>query len=521
MGDQAKRVRYTIHLLREGTDVDEVIRRPDATPLEPTTPLPFNGRAFLVANRQKSPAWVKPLKTYFQLDDLNNQSNSFVLILEAGGRHFAYTAGYGHTIIDKHHVEHGFGVRVAASIVDPSALTTWENRTIEGNTRQRRTQLSRGGDLVALGVELDPTVVRNIAGATSIEGVLRVSGTDSVTVKSPHGVEQLRELCERLLAAYESEDWKERFPELEALERLPGTHPLVPSLNEVVDQRLENRSTERLALAPLRVLGEELDGYAITGPRGISFDLGEELSLEDLYAQVPADIDLRKLRFVPLDTDGNALDQRAGLRQYLVAEVELEGRLYALSEGQWYSVDADFRARIERDLLGIDVSSEFDLPPWGEEGEAAYVTDVAQERHWTVLDQKNIQFGGRQKVEPCDLVTPEGDLVYVKMAESSKVLSHLSKQAEVATELLIDDKYFRDSLCAAGGLDVEQVREKKIRFILAIGTPKPGPLSENLFFFSKVGIRQTRRHVERTMGYRIGLAKVERVLQPEPRAGNR
>jgi uncharacterized protein (TIGR04141 family) len=243
--------------MRDGTSVDDALRGSDVEELYPTPELPYECRAFLVANRTKAPGWIRPLQPHFDLSSLSNQSSSFVLFLTVENRLFAMTAGYGHTRLDKALVEHGFGVRVAASVVDPDALTAWEDRTVSGNSRQQLIQLARGGDRIALGVELDPRVIRRVAGATSVEGLLRVSGTDSATVKSLSGIDQLDGICGRLLQAYESGQWRVRFPELEALERLARKDPVVERLDTVINERLGRRSTEWLGLAPLRVYGED------------------------------------------------------------------------------------------------------------------------------------------------------------------------------------------------------------------------------------------------------------------------
>jgi uncharacterized protein (TIGR04141 family) len=520
--DRQRKTRYTIHLLREGTTAEDVIRGNDAEELTPTRELPYECRAFLVANRSKRPGWIRPLEAHFDLDGLSNQSSSFVLVLKVQDRLFALTAGYGHTRLDKRFVEHGFGVRVAASVVDPDALTAWEDRTVSGNTRQQLIQMARGGDRIALGVELDPRVIRRVAGATSAEGLLRISGTDSATVKSFGSIEELATLCATLLQAYESGWWRDRFPELEALERLARTDQLVERLDGVVRDRLDRRSDERLALAPLRVYGEDLSSFRVLGRRGMDVELDESLSLEELYAAIPDDWDrpLTDLRIVPVTDADEALDQRSGLRQYLVAEAELDGVLYALTDGQWYRVQSEFFKQVSDTLAGVDISTELDMPKWLPEDndEAAYNRRVANERGWRLIDKSNVYYPERQKIEPCDLATPNGDLIYVKRGDNSKYISHLCKQADVAADLLLDEEKFTTELCKMADFDVERVRDRQVRFVIAVATDRKGPLSEDLFLFSKLSMRNSRRLIERNLGFRFGLARMERPQQPSNEA---
>lgn len=506
-----RKTRYTIHLLQEGATVDGVVRRADAVPVAPTVALPYAAQAFLVANRSRPPAWVKTLGEHFALGELQNQSSSFVLFLEVGARLFAFTAGYGHTVIDKRHIEYGFGVRVAASLVDEDSLTVWESRNVEGNTRQSRVQLAVGGDRTALGVDLDPAVVRSVAGSTSTADPLRVSGADSVTVKSPRSLADLPAICQQLLDAFLSGVWRERFPELEALERLPRQSAKAEELNEIISRRLDDRSTERLSLAPLQVMGEDLDGYVLSGPGFEDVQLDESLSLDELYQAVPAGFGgmAKRLKLVPVDDSGGALDQAGVLRRYLVAEVEEGEDLFALTDGEWYRVNRDFLEDVAQDLAGIDVTTELALPDWPhEQHEGDYNQTLATARGWRLLDKRNIHFPRHQKVEPCDLATTDGDLIFVKLGSSSKSVSHLCKQAEVTAELLVNDDRFRRSVCKEAGLDEGDVRARRVRIVIAVASAKPGDLAEDLFLFSRISARGARRLIERNLGFRFGLAKI-------------
>lgn len=514
MSNRPRKTRYTVHLMRQAATFEDVVRGDDLEELAPITALPYECRAFLVANRQKPPGWIQPLQQYFDLAGLANQSSSFILLLKVEDRLFAMTAGYGHTRLDKRQIEHGFGVRVAASVVDTEALTAWEDRTVSGNARQQLIQMARGGDRIALGIELDPRVVRRVAGATSDEGLLRISGTDSATVKSFNTLDELGTLCVTLLQAYESGAWKDRFPELEALEPLNSKDPIVERLDDIISDRLERRLHDQLALAPLRVYGEDLSVFRVRGPGGFQADLDEGLPLEELYAAVPEDWErpLTQLRLVPVSDADDPLDQQSSLRQYLVAEVELDDILYALTDGQWYRVQADFLDQVSSSLADVDISEELDLPPWTAEDadEAAYNQRVAADRGWQLIDKKNIYYPKRQKVEPCDLLTPSGDLLFVKRGENSKYVSHLCKQADVAAELLVDEDKFATDFCKATGLDGKSIKERRLRFVIAIATDKKGPLAEDLFLFSKLSVRHSRRHIERSLGFRFALAKIGR-----------
>lgn len=107
-------MKLTIYLLREAvTDLGRsILDRHTASgsyvEIQPRTDLSYPCRAWLQQNKTKSPSWLAWLSAGFDFSDLQiqNTSNSIVLALEAAGRRFVVTFGYGFGAIDRSIVFH-------------------------------------------------------------------------------------------------------------------------------------------------------------------------------------------------------------------------------------------------------------------------------------------------------------------------------------------------------------------------------------------------------------------------------
>ena len=108
-------------------------------------------------------------------------------------------------------------------------------------------------------------------------------------------------------------------------------------------------------------------------------------------------------------------------------------------------------------------------------------------------------------------MTPDGDFVHIKSMESSATLSHLFGQGTVSARLFRAHGEYRrrveERFRGRYGTDLEQRAD--LRVVFAIGTPKDGPLSESLFFFSLVNLAQHKQMLD-AMGYRVAVCRIGR-----------
>lgn len=519
----------TIYLLRKpATNLSNVIlarytEDGDYNEIEPAAELPFPCRAWLQRNKGKPPRWLEWLATGFDLEakDLVNQSNSFVLVLETANRQFAATFGYGFNAIDRALVEPDFGLKVTLNIVNPQALDTMDTRTLDRVTKQTRTHLNVGRPVEEFGIEPDLDWLRSVRGTAKGEQISgKVQGSDAVRIAWNGGLETLGDCCQTLLDLYESENYKRYFGFVDHLRRLPAADPLVATLEEKVQELLEKHDHEWLTVAHTDVPSPEVETFKIwcgqTKLEDIDdFDLDILYSFIERYKETQGDPpDLHKTWVISLDSQGEARSQKTAIWKYLVAHVEHNDHIYVLSLGQWFRTDKDYLDELRTKVASInDVTEEFNFPHWPKgTSEKDYNEQVADSSGWLLLDREMFTFeGSTNRIECADLLTPSQDFVHVKSMTSSATMSHLFAQGTVSARLFRTVQDYRAKVIASfrDKYDCDFDMNSETRVVYAIGTPKEGPIAENLFFFSLVNLVQHKELLD-AMGLPVAVCRIKR-----------
>ena len=495
-------MRLTIYLLRRTVaDLDRAIlerhiENGTYTVIRSTADLPFPCRAWLQQNKATEPRWLGWLSTAFDLADveLANRSNSVVLALEAGGRRFALTFGYGFGAIDRSLVEPDFGLRVALNAVNPRALDTLNTRTLDRVTKQTRTHLNIGRPVEEFGIDPDLDWLRSVRGKAENEYIAgRVEGADSVGVNWDGTPDTLGHCCERLLELYESENYKTYFGFVDHVRALRSSDAVTSVLDQRVQELLSRRNTVGLTIAHPDMPAPDVETFRIWCGH-VKKENIDELDLDVVFEfldecvadgrQMP---DIRKIWVMALDGQGLPRSSRVSLWKYLTAQVEHGDDTYVLSAAQWFRTDRDYIRVLRGKVAAIpDITDELNLPTWDRgTNEGAYNAGLAEARDWLLLDRQMFTFEGpANRIECADLMTPGGDFVHVKSMESSATLSHLFGQGTVSARLFRAHGEYRrrvgEWFHRKYGTDLEQRAD--LRVVFAIGTPKDGPLSESLFF---------------------------------------
>jgi uncharacterized protein (TIGR04141 family) len=149
--------------------------------------------------------------------------------------------------------------------------------------------------------------------------------------------------------------------------------------------------------------------------------------------------------YASLDTSDRIGDSR--LWRWLEASVSIGARRFTLLDALWYELDAAYLTALDQDIRGIFDSgtTSLPLPPWHLAGdkfetEREYnirVGDICPD-DFVTMDRRFVQTrtDRRSDIEICDLLGPLDELVHVKPADGSDVLSHLFYQGLVSAENL-------------------------------------------------------------------------------------
>lgn len=193
--------------------------------------------------------------------------------------------------------------------------------------------------------------------------------------------------------------------------------------------------------------------------------------------------------------------------KWLEATCSLDSRRFHLLDGQWYEIGAGYlfavRDEVERILR---TPPALDLPTW-ERGwsERRYNEAVPVLRSgYVCLDRRGVPnpLKTSNRIEICDLLGPDDELIHVKQAEGSAPLSHLFNQALVSTQSLAYSPQVREDFAAfvrkagRGRVIAPDFQPKKV--ILAILIKNRAELTPgSLFPFSQVTLAHTATTLRR------------------------
>lgn len=486
------------------------------------------GTLYVQGRRSKSPSWIQfvgpKVRRGDELSALANASTGAVLMVACEQRHFAFTFGQGRWLLEPDCWEHDFGLRVVLNLVRSDRLKSVDARTIDEVTLHTRRDISLESAFADFGLDVTRDLVSAVAGQPAKEGLVeRVAGSDRLAVWTRSSFEQLPDLCKEILRAYRSRGYRQRFPwvdqfrpvkEAAKLETLDGQ--VVTALQRGGDE-LQN-----LHLAPPEPMDwDRLPAYCFstqgsdptleTDPRVTvyreSLDDPGSLTLENL----------RRHQVRAMDAESDDLIRQWSVYKCLVYEARSGTNLYVLTGGTWYRISTSFFDRTVEFVNGLP-NLDVELPA-AEEGmrEDAYNEAAAEATGTLCLDQKTVSAAGRDRIEICDLLSKERQLIHVKRRGSSSMLSHLFSQGVVSAELLLSDESFRERArerVAREGGGFEQIMPTErpdpskweVSFVVVTRSTRETPLT--LPFFSLVNLVSAARRL-RNLGFRVSTLKVD------------
>jgi uncharacterized protein (TIGR04141 family) len=406
-----------------------------------------------------------------------------------------------------------------------------QTRGVARSSRDQKTLLPVSGEFKDLSVEVDEDWLRQLSGKSSDKGFASaVSGADSLTLTVPEFTfTGLGAKVAEVVHAWNGDAYKAKFPFLDQIVPIDKSDPLIEILDAIADAQVRSNEPGLAFAAPDPFEQLDVDHFEITCQyqRYEIADLEASAVLEITRNLDASKSPLANIRVHAVDENCDAIDRAYPLKSYVQTEVVHEGENYLLSAGLWFALRSDFVADIEAQMQAIpDLTDTLGLPVWDAEmlredtsdktAEGSYNKMVAADRGFANLDKQLLYFGRYEKLEICDLLTPNRELLCVKTASNSPTLSHLVAQATNSAEAWGDEKYQNHLVSAWSTISAEpRPNRQSATFVLAIATAKPGRLADSLFFFSKVQIVSGYRQITRGQ-FSFALARIEmNQIEPE------
>ena len=514
--------KLTVALVKEGIATNSALRTPDllsgyvVEPLSPDAP-----SLFVKSTPPHTPKWLGYLKTHVagELPSLYAASAAAVLFVEGGGRLFAFTFGQGRHLLDPSSIESDFGLKVVLNRVAPDQLKSVDSKTIDETTMHTRRDVSRDSALSAFGLDVSRDLVRAVTGRPQDDAIgPRLTGADALGLHTRASVPELPALAERLLEAYEAEDYKQYFDFIDFLrpERSPAR---VQALESMLLEALNGEQLVDIHLAA----PEPLDWIDIDGFRFSTQSEGEPNQNDPhitvyLRTREEDEITLSLLkgdRMLALRASDGEPYRTWPILRCLVYEAEIDGQLYVLSAGEWFRITLDFKERVYQD---VDQLPSFEGLPEADVAtdEGTYNTKAATALDALCLDKKLVYDGGPDKMEICDVLTREGTLIHIKQRGSSSTLSHLFAQGLNSAERLLQDAEFRrqarqlvaeENEGYADLMPEARPQPDSYQVVFAVITRSTRPTPLTLPFFSLVSLRAAASRLQ-GYGFPVAVAAV-------------
>lgn len=206
-----------------------------------------------------------------------------------------------------------------------------------------------------------------------------------------------------------------------------------------------------------------------------------------------------------------------GAYKCINAEIQVGEKSYCLNNGKWYFINKDFSNRIENeynkiklsDLSFIDYTEEI-------EDEDKYNEKLTKSINGYLIHKiGEIPFGGGtgNRIELCDVMTKNNELIHIKKNGGSAYLSHLFNQAAVSAELLLDNS-FRKKVnekleSQFGNRFLSEFNPTNYTIVVGI-INKYHEERPKIPFFSKVSLGYTIKRM-RNFGYKVELKNINKL----------
>lgn len=492
-----------------------------------------NARLFVGSVYTNPPPWASFLNGQAeQLPDLFNSGCAAVLFVPVDGRTIAVCFGHAHMVMNTHHFESNFGLKVTLNKVERGKLRSIDAATPDATTFQKRVQASRNSDLALFGIDYDRDLLTLAAGTPDDTGFAKfLAGRDSLsitTVLTPTGIQNK---CRQALAAFNATDYRTHYKWVDHIQavREDDTVRELDNLLFGALQELRAGGQNDLHLAPPEIVdytdGNELRFNGL-GERGQVFS---QLAIEDYVAELErinfaGDIAAIKggHRVSAKCPESDTFSEKWNIYNCFIYETDHQGSKFALFAGQWYRVDRDFSSDIEdffASLPRVEIVRQTNRKT-----EEELIADLEAGRQDLLkLDRELISAAGlsRDRIEACDFFSTNKQFIHLKDGHSSSPISHLWMQGVVSAEAFASSPEFRKKLrkkvnrlkpAMRGHLPTDrQHRFDRSAYSVVYGVMRKRNRSGvlDLPFFSKVSLRSAVQRLQ-TLGYSVAINLIEK-----------
>lgn len=518
-----RKYRLTVYLIKENCSCQSDILK-DSSGLKQyaiknhsKTEMPL----YVKIPRANPPSWLHFFDGYIEQDlsDLFNSSNSAVLIVKHNQRYFAYTFGYGHSLLNPNYIEESFGLKCALNSINQDKIRSVNIKNLDTISRLSKVQTSQAASVDNFGMNIDRDILNAVTGVSNDEAFgKQLTGSVSLHLSVPVTIDDLLDLCAKLLNKFKDKSYKNNFPWVDHISEVKNTS-LINELNDSLIKTIKGKDFERIYLAvPELVDWEQIEGFKYKQ----SDDLKEDIHIFDI---LPPDEEieekitlewLHRKRVSCIGKDNEQVIHSWPFYNCINFEFEKDQETYLLTGGKWFKIDTNYVNSVNKEVLKIDEYKRFHFPQYVERREDTYNEKVfgQNKQKCFLMDKQNIRHGeGRNQIEFCDLIIDKKDFVHVKRFRGSSALSHLFLQGLNSAFLFLTDRQFLvkvnkilpDEWRFNGG---SSIKASDYEVVFAVISKASGGVKDIIPFFSKVSLLHVYKQL-RAYGYKVSLTKID------------
>ena len=440
---------------------------------------------------------------------------------------FALIFGHGRFLLNSFCIEERFGLKTVLSIINVDNIRKIDKKDISNVPKYSIEQRSKVGSRLDFGINIEQDLIKGVTGFVK-EGYRdifgdNVAGADAINLSARYNIENIDDLLSISYSRYKSGDYKEDFGWIDQI--APVKNPeLIKKLDDILINKIkQSQQNQKIWMS----VPEIIEWDIIIGFK-YNFSDDEEsksdIFLQDFYDslddETQRNLDLSVLKskeICAIDSDGNEKNIWKAY-ECIYAEIEYDEKIYLLSNSSWFEIENDFvhtintsyNEFVQKDLNGITSLMNAKEVDGKLENEGNYNERIAEEQELILLDRQNIQYGGRHsKIEFCDLLTNNNEIIHIKKYGGSSVLSHLFFQGLNSAELFKSDEPFvqkvNKKLPEDRRFDIP-IQASDYKIIFGVISEVNGDL--NLPFFSKIALKTVKQRLE-NLGYNVYMQKID------------
>ena len=447
-----------------------------------------------------------------------------LLLIEINDRLFALTSGFGRYLLHPFSIENRFGFKTVLNSIDPQSIQQLSKTTLSQNPKRSIEQVSKGVNLGQFGIDVFTDLIQRVKGKSKIEELgLSLDGEDALKISVAHELNQLSGLLTECLNFYNSDEYKNYFPEIDNLSQVKDKEQksfLNTDLETLLNCDLEQCSARKELSGDIWASIPEIvsdDDYECFTYKNSENALRYyDIELKSIFRELYLKKDGSKMKDVTISSlshdqifirkaDGSTYPKWRVLN-CINAIVERDQDKYFFIEGKWFRASTSYIDTLDQKISGIP-SSDLSFDDWPQSvHEKDYLESRPLTNHdnYLLMDRDNIHIEGQSPIEPCDIYTHNKLLIHLKRYGSSSLLGHLFNQGFVSGDLLINSvefkKKFNDKL--KDEYKINEVNPTEFTIAYVIGTKYPNDLK--LPLFSKITLTKAYDEL-RKKGFNVTL----------------